>query len=83
MADKNKISFIICTNDELQLQECLMYINLLHIPEGYQTEVITVTDAVSMASGYNEAMRTSDAKYKIYLHQDMWVVFGKEPRSFN
>ncbi len=74
MADENKISFIICTNDELQLQECLMYLNLLHIPEGYQTEVITVTDAVSMASGYNEAMRTSDAKYKIYLHQDTFII---------
>lgn len=74
MNDKHKICFILCTNDEQQLQECMMYISLLHVPEGYQTDVITVTDASSMTSGYNEAMRASDAKYKIYLHQDTFIV---------
>lgn len=74
MVDKNKICFILCTNDEQQLQECIMYLNLLHVPEGYETDVITVVDALSMTSGYNEAMRASDAKYKIYLHQDTFIV---------
>lgn len=74
MTDKYKICFIICTNDEQQLQECMMYLSLLHVPEGYQTDVITVTDALSMTSGYNEAMQASDAKYKIYLHQDTFIV---------
>lgn len=74
MANKNKICFIICTNDDQQLQECLMYLKLLHIPDGYQTDVITVTGAVSMAAGYNEALRASDAKYKIYLHQDTFII---------
>ena len=31
-------------------------------------------DAPSMAAGYNRAMRESDAKYKIYLHQDVWII---------
>lgn len=74
MVDKHKICFILCTNDEQQLQECMMYLSLLHVPEGYQTDMITVTDASSMTSGYNEAMRASDAKYKIYLHQDTFIV---------
>lgn len=74
MIDKHKICFIICTNDEQQLQECMMYLSLLHVPEGYQTDIITVTEASSMTSGYNEAMRSSDAKYKIYLHQDTFIV---------
>jgi len=74
MADEYKICFIICSNDELQLQECMMYLNLLYIPEGYQTDVIIVTEAASMAAGYNDAMRMSDAKYKIYLHQDTFIV---------
>lgn len=74
MADKHKICFIICTNSEQQLQECMMYLSLLYVPEGYQTDIITVTDASSMATGYNEAMRASDAKYKIYLHQDTFIV---------
>jgi len=72
--NERKFCFIICTNDELQLQECILYLSLLHVPEGYQTDLITVTDAVSMTSGYNEGMRASDAKYKIYLHQDSFIV---------
>lgn len=74
MTDKHKICFIICTNDERQLEECMMYLSFLHIPEGCKTEVITVTDAASMTAGYNEAMRSSNAKYKIYLHQDTFIV---------
>lgn len=74
MIDKHKICFILCTNDEQQLRECMMYLSLLHVPEGYRTDVITVTGASSMTSGYNEAMWASDAKYKIYLHQDTFIV---------
>ena len=37
-------------------------------------EFIDVRNAASMASGYNRAMKNSDAKYKIYLHQDTLVV---------
>lgn len=74
MLDEHKFCFIICTNDELQLQESILYLSLLHIPEGYQTELITITDAASMTAGYNEGMRASDAKYKIYLHQDSFIV---------
>lgn len=74
MVDEHKFCFIICTNDELQLEECILYLNLLHVPEGYQTELITIKDAPSMTSGYNEGMRATDAKYKIYLHQDSFIV---------
>lgn len=27
-----------------------------------------------MTSGYNEAMKASDAKYKVYLHQDTFII---------
>lgn len=74
MQDKHKICFIICANDELQLQECVMYLSLLHIPEGYQTDLVVIKGAESMTAGYNEGMAASDAKYKIYLHQDTFIV---------
>lgn len=74
MVDENKICFIICTNDELQLQECMLYLSLLHVPAGYKTELITIENAASMTAGYNEGMAASDAKYKIYLHQDTFIV---------
>ena len=71
---KQKVCFIICSNDELYTAECIYYINHLLIPEGYQIEVLTVEDAKSMTSGYNEAMQCSNAKYKVYLHQDTFII---------
>lgn len=74
MADTHKFCFIICSNDELQLAECMMYLGLLHVPEGYETDLIVIRDADSMTAGYNEGMAASDAKYKIYLHQDTFII---------
>lgn len=74
MMDEHKICFIICTNEEQQFQECMMYLSFLHVPEGYQTDLIAIEGAVSMAAGYNEGMNASDAKYKVYLHQDTFIV---------
>ena len=75
MVDEHKICFIICANKEYFLEECLFYINRLDVPEGYSVEVISITDAVSMTSGYNEGMQASNARYKVYLHQDVFIVY--------
>lgn len=72
--NNHKFAFIICSNRPLLLEECLYYINHLVIPEGYSIDVLTIHDAVSMASAYNEAMAASDAKYKIYMHQDVYLL---------
>ena len=69
----NKICFIMCVNDKLRAEEAIYYINRLLIPEGYALDLLTVEDAPSMAGGYNEAMNASDAKYKIYMHQDVLI----------
>lgn len=73
--DIYKIAFILCVNEEQEFKEALSYIEALNIPEGYQTDVIAVRDAPSMAAGYNAAMKESDAKYKIYLHQDVFLIY--------
>jgi len=44
------------------------------VPDGFFIDVLTVTEAKSMTSGYNEAMAMSDAKYKVYLHQDTFII---------
>ena len=69
-----KIAFIMCANNEQYMNEALYYISQLYIPNGYEVETLVVKDAAGMAAGYNEAMQTSDAKYKIYLHQDVMIV---------
>ena len=50
MPKENKITFIICVNDDLYYSECKFYINQLVIPEGYETEIISIRDAESMCS---------------------------------
>lgn len=72
MNDK-KICFIICANDELYLQECIRYINRIYVPDGMEIEILEIRGAVSMTAGYNEGMKSSDAKYKVYLHQDVFI----------
>ncbi len=72
--DDHKICFIMCSNDEFQAREAQIYIEQLIVPEGYEAEVLVVQDAISMTSGYNEAMNASDAKYKVYMHQDVLIL---------
>lgn len=69
-----KICFILCSNDEILAQECILYLEQLEVPAGFTTEIVVIKDAVSMAEGYNRAMKQTDAKYKVYLHQDVLMI---------
>ncbi len=69
-----KFCFIICTNNELYLNECIHYLEHLEVPEGYEIDLLTITDAKCMTEGYNDALAQSDAKYKIYMHQDVFIL---------
>lgn len=68
-----KVCFIFCTNNEQFAQECMLYLSLLQVPEGYEVEVLAIEEASSIAAGYNEGMQASDAKYKVYIHQDTFI----------
>ena len=72
--DATKFCFIICSNNEQYEAECIKYINNLTIPDGYTIDIIVVHNAASMTSGYNRAMLSSNAKYKIYIHQDVFII---------
>lgn len=64
-----------CVSDEQQFAEACYYIKRLHVPEGYEIDIIAVREAESMCAGYQAAMESSDAKYKVYLHQDVMIVY--------
>lgn len=74
---ENKIAFITAVNDEKIYEECLKYINKLNVPDGIAIEIIPIRGATSMTSAYNAGMNYTDAKYKVYLHQDTFI-FDKE-----
>ena len=69
-----KISFIVCVNNQRYYQECCHYIHQLYVPEGYTIDMLPVYNAESITSAYQNAMEQSDGVYKIYLHQDVMCI---------
>ncbi|MCM3128281.1 glycosyltransferase [Paenibacillus provencensis] len=72
--DSNKICFITCVNDEVLYSESLKYIDALDIPHSVVIEKIAIRNADNMLVGYNQAMKETNAKFKVYLHQDTFIV---------
>lgn len=72
--NEKKICFISCVNNQLFYDECRHYIESLKVPYGYEVEILPVYQAKSMCEGYNTGMNLSDAKFKIYLHQDVYII---------
>lgn len=70
---ENKIAFITCVNNEDSYLKSLSYITKLKIPKSMEIEIIAIRDAKSITSAYNQAMQKSDSKYKVYLHQDVYI----------
>lgn len=73
LTNDRKIAFIICVNNDMYFDECRYYIERLHVPEGYEIDVLAIREADSMCAAYNLGMQNSDAKYKIYMHQDVFI----------
>lgn len=74
MVNDKKIAFIICSNNEFKLNECVKYLNTLIIPDGFETDLLIVKDAKSMLAGMEEGSNATDAKYKVYMHQDVLII---------
>lgn len=72
--DDSKFCFISCVNDDFMYKECQFYLQHLNVPQRMSVEILDVRGAASMTAGYQAAMEASDARYKIYLHQDVFVV---------
>lgn len=74
MTDPHKICFIYCVNNDHFLFESLRSLKQLNIPDGFTVENRIIKNASGLTKAYNDAMKSSSAKYKIYLHQDMVVI---------
>ncbi|MEK3886280.1 glycosyltransferase family protein [Bacillus sp. FSL K6-3431] len=72
--NNKKVSFISCVNNFEEYNLALHYIHSLIIPDGYEIETVAIENADSLTSGYNQAMKRSDAKYKVYIHQDNYIL---------
>ncbi|MCR8642782.1 glycosyltransferase family protein [Paenibacillus sp. N1-5-1-14] len=72
--NENAIAFILCVNNENLYQTCKYHISRLAVPHGFTVEIIPIYGSYSMTSGYNQGMRRSNAKYKVYIHQDTYII---------
>lgn len=74
MNDK-KICFVSAVNDDILYNECLFYLKNLNVPNDFEIEFMPLRNMPSMCSAYNYAIKNSDAKYKVYLHQDVFIIY--------
>lgn len=72
--DNKKICFITCVSDDKIYEKCLSYINDLNKFNDYTVDVLAIRDSANIAKSYNEALRLSDAKYKVYIPQDTYIL---------
>lgn len=68
-----KICFIICVNDRNRYEKASTHINALKVPNGYGIEKVVIKDAKYLTEAYNRAMNKTNAKYKVYMHQDVYI----------
>ncbi|SEN78844.1 glycosyltransferase family protein [Lihuaxuella thermophila] len=71
--NNQKILFVTCVNDEALYRRCLKHITNLIIPKDFSVEFLAIRGAKSITQAYNSAL-SNDAKYKIYLHQDTFIL---------
>jgi hypothetical protein len=70
---ERKFLFVTCINNEARYAKCIGHIRKLRLPANHSVELLPIRHAKSIASGYNVAL-AKDAKYKIYLHQDTYIL---------
>lgn len=72
--NENKVACIICVNDDQCFEMCKWYLEQLVMPDEILFEIIPMRGEKSISIAYNKAIHQSDAKYKIYMHQDVFIL---------
>lgn len=72
--NSKKIDFIICYDNEECVQKCISCIEMMKKPEGFEIGIIGATDVDDISYAYNTLMLQSDAKYKVYLQENVYII---------
>ncbi|APC41618.1 glycosyltransferase family protein [Clostridium estertheticum] len=72
--NSNKIAFISFVLNKKQYKKCVSNINNLEVPLGFELQVISISDTDSYAEAYNRGVKLTDAKYKVFLHSNTYIV---------
>ena len=72
--DNGKIEFIINYKNEQYLAECLLHINRLQIPKGYEIGILSIAEISDREDEYYAEPVKSNAKYKVYLKENTFII---------
>ncbi|MCR5773099.1 MAG: glycosyltransferase family protein [Butyrivibrio sp.] len=72
--DSQEVCFIVASDDNDEYLRILEWIDNLFIPSNIDVTTLQITGVSSLASGYNEAMASSKAKYKIYIREGVRII---------
>lgn len=75
--NENKISIIVYRENDVLFERLMESFESVIIPEDYEVELLEVSSGKNKAAAYNEGMNASDAKYKIYIDENVKIL---EPR---
>ncbi len=70
---EKEIAYIICTTSKRYADEVLLYLQCQILDPGFTSSVYFIKNARSAFSGYQLVLGLSHAKYKIYMHQDLFM----------
>lgn len=59
--------------NEVNNENLLRSLSRVNIPDGYEVEIITVSDEENLAAAYNQALEVSEAKYNIYIRDAVYI----------
>ena len=71
---EKKFAFFVRKSSEVRFSAALESLQALRLPAGYEAELFTLTAGEPYAAQVNKALTLSDAKYKIYLNDDVLLV---------
>lgn len=79
--NEKKICFIWNVQSEEYYRESEKYVDSLIVPQGFEIDKVVVHDK-NYAKAYNIAMTSSDAKYKVYLQDTIFIINKKFIHDF-
>ena len=76
MKNEKKFAFLVRKSQAALYASCLKSLQALCLPAGYEAELFTLTAEAPYAAQANRALSLSDAKYKIYINDDLRLVYA-------
>ncbi len=71
--NEHEICFIMRSGKKDFEDECIKYLSRLRVPDSFDINLLVIHGDGSAYSDFNEAMKRSDAKYKVYMNDDVFI----------